>query len=424
VWPEKHHLTRRPDGLVIVTAESARLASISLGIWVGVGGRYEPAEWNGAAHFIEHMLFKGTKRRSAREISQAVEGVGGYLNAFTSEEHTCFYSKALHERLPDLLDVLLDMMLNSRFAPADLELEREVIKEEVAMCFDDPHQHVQELINETFWPDHPLGRPLTGTLKTLNRLRRQHLIEFMRRNYVAQNTVIAAAGNLRHEAVVQAVARRARHFGRRPRPRFLPAASAQCRPRVRLFTKDLAQTQLVLGLHTCSRHDERRYALRLLNVVLGENMSSRLFQQLREERGLAYHVQSSISFFDDAGTLDIAVGLDTENVATALEIILRELKRLTEKPLAAGELRRARDYVLGQMALSLENTESQMNWLGEQWLGFGKITPPVEVERRLTAVTAREIQAAATDFFQSARLNLAAVSPLKSTQRLERMITL
>jgi predicted Zn-dependent peptidase len=191
---------------------------------------------------------------------------------------------------------------------------------------------------------------------------------------------------------------------------------------VRLFTKDAAQTQMILGVRTCSRRDERRYALRLLNTLLGENMSSRLFQELREETGLAYHVQSSASFFHDAGTLDISLGLDTENVLKAIEIILREMRRLTRRPPPAAEFARARDYVLGQMALSLENTENQMNWLGEQWLGFGRIIPPEETKARLAAVTPREIQAAAKDIFQADRLNLAAVSPLKSTAQIERLL--
>jgi predicted Zn-dependent peptidase len=398
------------------------MASISLGLWVGTGGRYEPPELNGAAHFIEHMLFKGTTRRSPRQISQAVEGIGGYLNAFTSEEHTCFYSKALSDRLPELLDVLLDMLLHPRFAPRDINLEREVIKEEVAMSFDDPQQYVQELINETFWPDHPLGRPLTGTRRILDHLQRQDLIRFKSRHYVASNTVVAAAGNLHHEQVVRAVNRQARDLPAGSPPRFLPAVSTQSRPRVRLSTRDISQSQLILGFRTCSRHDERRFALRLLNAVLGENMSSRFFQELREDRGLAYQVQSTVSFFHEVGTLDVSVGLDTENLPKVLRLILRQLRQVKDALLSRAELVRARDYVLGQMALSLENTENQMNLLGEQWLGLGRLIPPQHLRRRLAAVTASEIRGAARDFFTPERLNLALVGPLKSVPRLERMV--
>ena len=193
---------------------------------------------------------------------------------------------------------------------------------------------------------------------------------------------------------------------------------------MRLFTKDTAQTQMVVGVRTCSRHDERRFALRLLNAMLGENMSSRLFQELREDRGLAYSVQSSMSVFDDVGTLDIGAGLDAENVPQALALILRELRRLIDHAPLRGELQRARDYVLGQMNLRLENTENQMNWLGEQWLGFGRIIAPEDVKRRLAKVTAGEIRAVAGDFFRPERLNLALVSPLKSARRIENLLRL
>src|SRR5438034_9186250 len=197
-----YHISRLKNGLTIATAEMPQMASVSLGIWVGVGGRYEPAHLNGVSHFIEHMLFKGTKRRSAKEISQAVEGIGGYLNAFTGDESTCFYSKARHDRFGELLDVLADMFLNSTFDPAEIEKERAVIKEELAMYLDQPQHHVQELLNATLWPDQPLGRPLTGTDKTLNAMTRADLVRFQQSNYVTGTTVISAAGNLKHPQVV------------------------------------------------------------------------------------------------------------------------------------------------------------------------------------------------------------------------------
>ena len=416
------NVTQLPSGLTIVTAAAPHLASISLGLWMGVGGRHEPASWNGVAHFIEHMLFKGTTRRSPLALSQAIEGIGGYLNAFTSEEHTCIFSKALHDRLPELLDVLMDMFLHSKFSPADLKLERDVIKEELAMYLDEPQHHVQELINETLWPDHPLGRPLTGTVATLDGLQRADLRTFLQRNYVAANTIIAAAGRLQHQEVVCAVERYARHFPLGSRPSFQPVVNTQTAPRTRLFTKDTAQTQMVLAFRTCSRHDKRRFALRLLNALLGENMSSRLFQELREERGLAYNVQSSISFFEDVGTLDVSMGLDTDNVGAALRLIRRELRRLRERAPGRAELLRARDYVVGQMELSLENSENHMNWLGEQWLGFGRLISPETVKRQLAQVTAANLREVARDFFRSDRLNLALVSPLKSMASLERWL--
>ena len=417
-----YRVTQLKNGLTVATAEMPQMMSVSVGLWVGVGSRYEPAPLNGVCHFIEHLLFKGTKKRSAREISQAVEGIGGYLNAFTSEEATCFHARASHDRFDELLDVLLDMLLDSKFDPADIAKEREVIKEEIAMYLDEPQHQVQELLNATLWPGQPLGRPITGTGKTLDAMTRADLLGYLRDNYVAGNTLVVAAGRLKHRRVVRAVTRYARRFHTTARPRFTAAHHDQQEPGIRLLTKKTEQTQIALGIRTCSRQDERRYALRLLNTVLGENMSSRLFQVLREDRGLAYSIYSTPSFFGDTGDLVISAGLDTDNLTKALQLILRELRRLREAAPSAAELRRARDYVIGQIDLSLESTDNQMHWLGEQLLGYGKILPPAQIKRRLREVTAGEIRAVARDFFRPERLNLALVSPLKTATRLVRLL--
>ena len=407
--------TRLENGLTVATSEMPHMASASLGIWVGTGGRYEPAEVGGVSHFIEHMLFKGTRKRNAKEISQAVEGIGGYLNAFTGEESTCFYSKARSDRFGDLLDVLMDMFLNSKFEPRELEKERGVIKEELAMYLDQPQQQVQELLNETLWPRHPLGRSITGTVKTLDAMDRRILLGYRRQNYVAANILVTAAGNLRHSDVVNAVARYAGKFVRGERPRFEPVTDQQTEPRLLLITKKTAQAQLALGLRTCSRHDERRFALRLLNTLLGENMSSRLFQVLREDRGLAYSIHSSLCFFDDVGALVISAGLEAGQLPRALKLIFRELRRFTEAVPTARELRQARDYLIGQLDLGLESTDNRMTWLGDQLLGYGTIIPPAEIKRRLCEVTAAEIRRAAREFFRPERFSLALVSPVKAS---------
>jgi predicted Zn-dependent peptidase len=400
------------------------MKSVSLGIWIGVGARYESAEMNGVCHFIEHLLFKGTKRRSAREISQAVEGIGGYLNAFTSEEMTCFHARACHDRLEELLEVLLDMLLNSKFDPADIDKEREVIKEEIAMYLDQPQHQVQELLNSMLWPDQPLGRSITGTGKTLDGLTRPGLVAYLRTNYVSGSALIVGAGRLKHSHLLQAASRYARRFQTGPRPRFAPAQNQQQTPKIHLFTKKTEQTQLALGIRACSRHDDRRYALRLLNTILGENMSSRLFQVVREDRGLAYSIYSSPSFFEDTGDLVISAGLDTDNLSKTLRLIMQELRRFIKSPPSSAELRRARDYVLGQIDLSLESTDNQMNWAGEQLLGYGKILRPAEIKRRLQEITAGEIRRVAGDFFRSDRLNLALVSPLKEHRSLDKLLVI
>jgi predicted Zn-dependent peptidase len=420
----KYTLSRLPNGLTVASVSLPHMSSVSVGLWVGVGGRYEPAALSGASHFIEHMLFKGTRKRNAAEISQSVEGLGGYLNAFTSEEMTCFYSKARHDKFDDLLEVLMDMFLNSEFDRAELDKERNVIKEELAMYLDQPQQHVHELLNETLWPDQPLGRSLTGTPETLDAMRRDHLIAYKNKNYVTDSMLIAAAGNIDHGTVVKAVSRFARNFPRATRPAFQPAVVEQRAPRLRLQTKQTEQTQIALGIRTCSRHDERRFALRILNTILGENMSSRLFQIIREDHGLAYNICSHASCFDDVGSITISAGLETDRLEKALRLTLRELKKLADKAPAAGELRRARDYVIGTLDLSMENTENQMMWLGEQYLGYDKVEPPRELKEKLAKVTASEVRQVAKDFFQPARLNLALVSPLKKSKHLQRSLAM
>lgn len=411
-----YRVTRLENGLTVATAEMPHLVSVSLGLWVSMGSRYEPAALNGACHFIEHLLFKGTRKRSARQISQAVEGIGGYLNAFTSEESTCLHARACAEYLDDLLEVLVDMFLHSQFAPIEVAKERGVIKDEMAMYLDEPQHQVQELLNATLWPGQPLGRPITGTNQTLEAIGRNQLLSYLRRNYLATNTVIVAAGRVSHRRVLRAVKRYAGKFTPGPVPCCLPALEEQQAPRVRLHTKQTEQTQLALGIRTCSRYDPRRYPLRLLNAILGENMSSRLFQVVREDRGLAYSIYSSPSFFKDTGDLVISAGLDTDNLRRTLRLILRELRRLVEEPPTRSELRRARDYVLGQIELGQESADNQMNWVGEQWLAYGKVQSPEAIKRRLAKVTPAEIRCVASAFFRPERQNLALVSPVKSAR--------
>jgi predicted Zn-dependent peptidase len=417
-----YQISQLENGLAVATARMPHMASASLGIWVGVGGRHEPKEISGVSHFIEHLLFKGTRKRSAREISQAVEGLGGYLNAFTGEENSCFYCKGRHEHFGVMLDVLADMFLGSRFELADIDKERQVIKEEIAMYLDQPHQQVQELLNETLWPDQPLGRSITGSKESLDRIGRKQMLGYQKANYVARATLIAAAGHVEHAQVVQSVKKYARKFPLGSPASYTPAVARQTKPALRLVTKATEQTQMALGIRACSRHDQRRFALRMLNAVLGENMSSRLFQTIREEQGLAYSIYSVNSFFDDAGDLVISAGLDLDKLEKTLGIVLGELRRLREQLVPRQELHRAREYLIGQLDLSLESSESQMTWVGENWLAYGRIIPPQEIKDRLKSVQAGEVRAAARELFRPDRYNLALVSPLKRTERLERLL--
>ncbi len=411
------------SGVRVATAEMAHMESVSLGVWVGVGGRYEPARLSGASHFIEHLLFKGTVRRTAKKISQTVEGIGGYLNAFTSEETTCYYAKASHEHLDTLLDVLTDMYLHPRFATVDINKERGVIKEELLMYRDQPDHYVHELLTETLWPEHPLGRSLTGTAKTLDAMDRRALLAFKHKKYVSANTVVAVAGRCRHDDIVRRVERMLTlpHNGRPPA--FAPAHELQRVPRLRFFNKNCEQSHLAIGVRGYSRHDSRRYALKVLSVILGENMSSRLFQVIRERHGLAYSIQSSTSYFADTGALLISAGLDTKRLPRALALILAELRKAAKLPPSAVELRRAKDYAIGQMRLGLESTANRMMWIGEHLLAYGSIQSPAEVEQRIAAVTPEAVQSIAADIFRDNRLNVAVITPSKDERSINALLS-
>jgi len=406
-----YRTTTLENGLIVATAHMPHMNSVSLGLWVGTGGRHEPVPLNGVSHFIEHLMFKGTGRRSAREISEAIEGIGGDLNAFTAEENTCYYAKAPAARWPEVFDVLADMFLDARFAPRDIRLERSVIKEEIALYRDQPHQHVLELLNEAMWPDHPLGRCLTGTEKSLDGLTRARLMAFRREHYVAANTLVCAAGSIDHEALV----RRARTAMRRlpvgRRPVYLSASPGRGDTQLRVDRRRTQQVQIALGFPTCSRHDPRRFALRMLNTVLGENMSSRLFQVLREDHGLVYSISSSSHLFDDVGVLTVAAGLDLPQVPRAMRLMARELARLKRTLVGRKEWVLAREYLIGQLDLNLESTESQMMWMGENLLGHGRITRAEQIKKRLREVTPAQARQAARDFLRSDSLRLAVVGP-------------
>jgi predicted Zn-dependent peptidase len=357
------------------------------------------------------MLFKGTPSRSALEISQAIEGRGGYLNAYTQEDATCYYARLPYERLEEAFDVLADMYCEPRLAPDDIERERAVIIEELRMGRDQPQQVVQEELMAGLWPRHPLGRPLVGNETSLRGLSRAALDAFRRRHYQPRATVFAMAGRLDHAVcarlVRDAIGRRA--VGRPPPPAAVNAAVPQ--EPLRLATRKIEQVHAALGFRCFGRHDARRYALRVMNGLLGENMSSRLFQIVRERHGLAYAVQSSFQCYADTGAMTIAAGLDRARAPEALRLIATELARLRAKPVGAAELRRTRDYLQGQFRLGLEGAGSQMQWLGETLCHYDRLIRPEDELQRLMAVSADDIQRLARELFTPERLTLALVTP-------------
>lgn len=399
------------------------MKSVSVGLWAAVGGRHESRRESGISHFIEHLLFKGTKRRSAKRITEAVEGVGGYLNAFTTEDHTCFYAKGAARHLPRLCDVLSDMYMDSQFDPDEIERERNVIHEEILMYRDQPSQHVQELLSETLWPAHPLGRPLTGTPETISRFRRPELVEYMRTWYNGRTTIVTVAGKVTHEEVVEQFVPTLGKLPAGRNPRFARWGGGLDGPRFATVVEDTEQMHLSMGFHTFGRNDERRYALKLLSVILGENMSSRLFQQLRERYGFCYSVQSGVMTLEESGSLHISAGLDSAKLERALRMILRELEKLCHRMPSKAELQKAQDYTIGQTEMSLESTTNQIMWMGESVLSYGKVVDLAEVEKRLVAVTPEDVRAVACHCLNRSRMAVAIVGPVKDSEAVKRCIS-
>jgi predicted Zn-dependent peptidase len=411
-----YHLTTLENGLRVATAEMPAFESVSVGLWAGVGGRYESDQTNGAAHFLEHLLFKGTRRRSATAIAREVEGLGGDLNAFTGEDHTCFYAKAEARQLARVADVLLDMYQHSTLPATEVERERGVIREEILMGRDQPAQVAEELLTSTFWPRHPLGRPLTGTVESVAGLRRADLVAFWRGGYASGNTVLTVSGPVTHREVVGTLRLALERFRRGPRARFrrVPARPRRRQVVVKVERQDVEQVHLTMGFTGPGRHDPERFVMRVLSAVLGENMSSRLFQKLREERGLCYSVHTHLETLHETGMFSVTVGLEAARLAETLELIRRELARMATRSVKREELRRAKDYLIGQHRLNLESTTNQMLWMGETLLAYDRVIDPEVTRSRIAAVTAAELQAAAQKcFFGPGRVAVAAVGPVE-----------
>ncbi len=417
-----YQVTRLSNGVRIASVEMPHMRSASIGVWAGVGGRHERAEESGVSHFLEHLLFKGTKRRNARQISTAVEGIGGYLNAFTTEDHTCYYAKAGAQHFGRLCDVLGDMYLHSTFLPAEIEREREVIREEILMYRDQPAQHAQELLTSTLWPGHPLGRPLTGTVETVSHLNRTKLRAFQKTHYCGANTVITVAGRIAHADAVAGISPWASLLPRGKRPRHLRPPRLPRRPRVSLHTHETEQTHLAMGFHAWGRQDDRRFALKMLSVILGENMSSRLFQKLRERHGFCYSVASGMLALADTGALHISAGLDPSRLEAAIRMILGEFEALAKHGPNRSELRMARDYTIGQTLMGLESTTSQIMWMGESLLGYGVVLSPSEIERRILAITPACVKKVAGEVTKRGHLGVAIVGPVKDSKIIERWL--
>ena len=418
----QYEVTRLPNGARIASVQMPHMRSASVGVWAGVGGRHERADQNGMSHFLEHLLFKGTKRRTARQITAAVEGVGGYLNAFTTEDHTCYYAKACVDHFERLCDVLGDMYVDATFPEMEIEREREVVREEILMYRDQPAQHAQELLSSTLWPKHPLGRPLTGTVDTLAKFSRRSLREFRRATYNSSNTVVTVAGRIAHAEVVENCRPWLERLPKGTRPRFQRSPKVPQSPQISSFAHDSEQMHLAMGFHAWGRRDERRFSLKLLSVILGENMSSRLFQKLRERHGFCYSVSSGMLALEDTGALHICAGLDPSKLDRAVRMILKELEALGEKGPTKTEVQMAQDYTIGQTLMGLESTTNQIMWMGESLLGYGHVLCPDTIEQRIRALHRDDLKAVAREVRDGGRLGMAIVGPVKDDSALESLL--
>jgi predicted Zn-dependent peptidase len=410
---------RQAQGAQIAVAPMPHVESVSVGFWLGVGGRHESRRQNGIFHFLEHMMFKGTKRRTAREISEAVEGVGGYLNAFTAEEMTCYYARASATHLRSVVDVLTDMLLNASFPAAEITRERGVIQEEIRMYEDQPGQVAQEAATALLFPTNALGRPLTGPSDNIARMKRRDLLNYRRKFYHSGNLFVTVAGKTDLPEVRELLQPLLRRFPSGNRSPYTPVSGRQTAPRFQLIRKPVEQTQIAIALRGVSLHDSRRSAFRLMSVILGENMSSRLFQIVREEHGLAYSISTGIGHFQETGSFFINAGVENSKVEQAIRLTLQTVRKLARRAPSARELRRAKEYTFGQIHLSLESTDNQMMWMGEGLVGHDRVINPDKLIRQIEAVTPEEVRAAAALLVHNERINLAVVSPTAELEQIQ-----
>jgi len=370
--------------------------SVAVGVWLKRGSRHERAEQSGISHFIEHMVFKGTRTRPAEVIAAQVDSIGGHMDAFTAKEYASFHLKVLDEHLPLAVDILGDIVANPLFDPEEMTKEKKVIFEEINMVEDTPDDLVMELFTQAFWPDHPLGRPILGTKKSVGRFRRQDLASFFDRVYHPGNIVIAAAGNLEHSHAAELVRR---HFGalgngKTPGNGHAPQAASRIVTRAK---KELEQVHLCLGTRAYPQAHRDRYGSYILNTVLGGSMSSRLFQNVREKRGLVYSISSGVTAYSDAGILSVYAGTGLDSVDEVIRLTLEEMKRLKGDRIPADELRRAKDHLKGSLMLSLENTGARMSHLARQEIYFGRQFALDEITAGIEAVSDDDVQRVASE---------------------------
>jgi len=399
------------NGLTIITEQMPHIRSASIGIWLETGSRDEDPEWNGISHFIEHMVFKGTRHRTAEEIARAVDSIGGNMDAFTAKECICFNVKVLDEHVPTALDILSDLVLNPVFDTADIVRERGVILEEIKMDEDNPDYLVHEIFTQNFWKDHPLGKPILGTKETVKRFERQPVLEAYTRRFVPGNIIVAAAGNLNHDRFVELVTQRFEHM--KPMKNGFHSAAPKIVPRIILRNKKaLEQVQLCLGVPAHPIAHEKRHAGYVLNTLLGGGMSSRLFQNIRERQGLVYSIYSDLNPYRDTGCLAVYAGTSLVSAGKVVQSVVSEFRKLKSELVPEEELRRSKAQLKGSLMLSLESSTARMSNLARQEMYFDRYYDLDELIARIEAVTAEDLTDLANEFFRTESVAVTALGNL------------
>jgi predicted Zn-dependent peptidase len=402
------------NGLRILTEPMTEVRSVSIGVWLTRGSRHETADLGGIAHFVEHMLFKGTATRTAEDIAQAIDSIGGQLDAFTAKEYASYYIKVLDEHLPLAVDILADIVRNPAFRPDDIEREKKVVIEEIKMVEDTPDDLVHEIFTQGFWEDHPLGRPILGVRETVEALNAKVLSRYFRDAYAPRNLIVSAVGNLEHARVRDLVEQK---FGDLASSAHVAGETApSVIPKIQIRNKELEQSHICLGTSSYQQNHDDRHTSYVLNTLLGGSMSSRLFQNVREKRGLAYAVFSGLSAYRDAGSFTIYAGCANDAVGEVIDLVVEELRGLKKTTIPTAELRRSKDHLKGSLMLSLESTASRMSHLARQEIYFDQQFGLDETLDGIERVTAADVQRVAEDLFSHGALSATVLGNVNGLQ--------
>lgn len=404
----------------ILTEDVPHVRSVAVGFWVDVGSRDEDSEINGVSHFIEHMMFKGTFHRTAKEIAEALDAVGGQLNAFTTKEYTCYYARVLDEHLGLAIDLLSDMLFSTKFDQDDINRERNVILEEIKMYEDAPDELVHDIFAGSIWKGHALGRPIIGKAEVIENISRDMILKFYDTYYKPGKMVVAAAGNIKHDEVVerfQKVFEQKKGSGP-PREMEIPSPKQDiiCRE------KDTEQVHLCVGTPGLKLDDENIYVFQIINTILGGGLSSRLFQEIREKRGLVYSVYSYHSSYHDTGLFCVYAGLSKQNVEQVMDLIFKQVKDIRVNGVKTEEMQRAKDQIKGNLYLSLENVSTRMSRLGKSQLYLGKVVPPEEIVQKVNRVSAQDVREVVREFLKPEKFSLASIGPWDDSGNLKRIL--